>query len=102
MPKKKKKRGPQAATPVAADDTLLLLQSQALAEEEEAKTKQEMLSRFLQVWEGVGSAFPLRAAQPPAPSPPLTVPRAGQAGQGAAQQRPEPPQAPLAVAGGAA
>ncbi|XP_052665369.1 dynein regulatory complex subunit 2 [Harpia harpyja] len=32
---------------VAAEDGLLLLQSQALAEEEEAKTKGEMLARFL-------------------------------------------------------
>ncbi|NXP74719.1 DRC2 protein, partial [Ramphastos sulfuratus] len=37
----------QAATPMAAEDELLLLQKRALAEEEAAKTKGEMLSRFL-------------------------------------------------------
>uniref|UniRef100_A0A8C0BS39 Dynein regulatory complex subunit 2 n=1 Tax=Buteo japonicus TaxID=224669 RepID=A0A8C0BS39_9AVES len=41
------KRRSQAAAPMAAEDGLLLLQSQALAEEEEAKTKGEMLTRFL-------------------------------------------------------
>ncbi|KAM6330588.1 dynein regulatory complex subunit 2 isoform 2-T2 [Alca torda] len=41
------KRRPRAAAPVAAEDELLLLQRQALAEEEAAKTKREMLSRFL-------------------------------------------------------
>ncbi|XP_074906009.1 dynein regulatory complex subunit 2 isoform X2 [Buteo buteo] len=41
------KRRSRAAAPMAAEDGLLLLQSQALAEEEEAKTKGEMLTRFL-------------------------------------------------------
>ncbi|NXX51445.1 DRC2 protein, partial [Tricholaema leucomelas] len=41
------KKPPQAAAPMAAEDELLLLQKQALAEEEAAKTKGEMLSRFL-------------------------------------------------------
>ncbi|NWQ97861.1 DRC2 protein, partial [Burhinus bistriatus] len=41
------KRRPQAAAPMAAEDRLLLLQSQALAEEEAAKTKRELLTRFL-------------------------------------------------------
>ncbi|KAM6188887.1 LOW QUALITY PROTEIN: dynein regulatory complex subunit 2 [Sarcoramphus papa] len=41
------KRRPRAAAPMAAEDGLLLLQSQALAEEEAAKTKGEMLTRFL-------------------------------------------------------
>ncbi|NXC78691.1 DRC2 protein, partial [Anhinga anhinga] len=42
------KRGPRAAAPMAAaEDGLLLLQSQALAQEEAAKTKGEMLTRFL-------------------------------------------------------
>ncbi|NXG81397.1 DRC2 protein, partial [Stercorarius parasiticus] len=41
------KRRPRAAAPVAAEDELLLLQRQALAEEEAAKTKREMLTRFL-------------------------------------------------------
>ncbi|NXK15765.1 DRC2 protein, partial [Herpetotheres cachinnans] len=41
------KRGPRGAAPMAAEDGLLLLQSQALAEEEAAKTKGEMLTRFL-------------------------------------------------------
>ncbi|XP_076216442.1 dynein regulatory complex subunit 2 [Aptenodytes patagonicus] len=42
------KRRPRAAAPaMAAEDGLLLLQSQALAEEEAAKTKEEMLTRFL-------------------------------------------------------
>ncbi|KAK4807243.1 hypothetical protein QYF61_006304 [Mycteria americana] len=44
---------------MAAEDGLLLLQSQALAEEEAAKTKGEMLTRFL---------------KPLTPSPPLTAP----------------------------
>ncbi|XP_054663203.1 dynein regulatory complex subunit 2 isoform X2 [Grus americana] len=41
------KRRLQAAAPVVGEDGLLLLQSQALAEEEAAKTKGEMLTRFL-------------------------------------------------------
>ncbi|NWZ58897.1 DRC2 protein, partial [Haliaeetus albicilla] len=41
------KRHSRVAAPMAAEDGLLLLQSQALAEEEEAKTKGEMLTRFL-------------------------------------------------------
>ncbi|NWH43379.1 DRC2 protein, partial [Fregata magnificens] len=41
------KRRPWAAATMAAEDGLLLLQSQALAEEEAAKTKEEMLTRFL-------------------------------------------------------
>ncbi|XP_063997670.1 dynein regulatory complex subunit 2 isoform X2 [Pogoniulus pusillus] len=41
------KKPPQAAAPMAAEDELLLLQKQALAEEEAAKSKGEMLSRFL-------------------------------------------------------
>ncbi|XP_059688739.1 dynein regulatory complex subunit 2 [Gavia stellata] len=41
------KRRPRAAAPMAAEDGLLLLQSRALAEEEAAKTKGEMLTRFL-------------------------------------------------------
>ncbi|NXV94883.1 DRC2 protein, partial [Calonectris borealis] len=41
------KRRSQAAAPMEAEDGLLLLQSQALAEEEAAKTKGEMLTRFL-------------------------------------------------------
>ncbi|KAF1425297.1 Dynein regulatory complex subunit 2, partial [Spheniscus humboldti] len=42
------KRRPRAAAPaMAAEDGLLLLQSQALAQEEAAKTKGEMLTRFL-------------------------------------------------------
>ncbi|XP_075593659.1 dynein regulatory complex subunit 2 [Balearica regulorum gibbericeps] len=41
------KRRLQAAAPVVGEDGLLLLQSRALAEEEAAKTKGEMLTRFL-------------------------------------------------------
>ncbi|KAM9265019.1 LOW QUALITY PROTEIN: dynein regulatory complex subunit 2 [Morus bassanus] len=41
------KRGPRVAAPMAGEDGLLLLQSQALAQEEAAKTKGEMLTRFL-------------------------------------------------------
>ncbi|KAK1192436.1 DRC2 protein, partial [Pygoscelis papua] len=45
MPDKRRPR--EAAPAMAAEDGLLLLQSQALAEEEAAKTKGEMLARFL-------------------------------------------------------
>ncbi|NWS65288.1 DRC2 protein, partial [Chunga burmeisteri] len=41
------KRRSRAAAPMAVEDELLLLQSQALAEEEAAKTKRELLTRFL-------------------------------------------------------
>ncbi|XP_054033309.1 dynein regulatory complex subunit 2 [Dryobates pubescens] len=44
MPLKKR---PEAAAPMAAEDELLLLEKQALAEEQAAKTKRELLSRFL-------------------------------------------------------
>ncbi|NXR59821.1 DRC2 protein, partial [Rhadina sibilatrix] len=40
--------GPRFAAPTAAEAELLLLQKQALAEEEAAKTKRELLTRFLQ------------------------------------------------------
>ncbi|NXD31557.1 DRC2 protein, partial [Spelaeornis formosus] len=40
--------GPRSAAPVAAKAELLLLQDQALAEEEAAKTKRDLLARFLQ------------------------------------------------------
>lgn len=61
------KRPPRMAAPMAAEDGLLLLQSQALAEEEAAKTKGEMLTRFLKVRGGrggAGSGFPQRLPSP--------------------------------------
>ncbi|NXU45303.1 DRC2 protein, partial [Drymodes brunneopygia] len=39
---------PRTAAPMTAEAELLLLQSQALAEEEAAKTKRQLLTRFLQ------------------------------------------------------
>ncbi|XP_054253044.1 dynein regulatory complex subunit 2 [Indicator indicator] len=41
------KKHPEAAAPMSAEDGLLLLEKQVLAEEQAAKTKAELLSRFL-------------------------------------------------------
>ncbi|NXN16078.1 DRC2 protein, partial [Indicator maculatus] len=54
----KKRSG--AAAPMAAEDGLLLLEKQALAEEQAAKTKAELLSRFLKVCRGLAGGFSTR------------------------------------------
>lgn len=100
------KRRSRVAAPMAAEDELLLLQSKALAEEEEAKTKGEMLTRFLKVRGGPGGRrwqhITPHAAQLLFHVLTAHGPCAGQAGQGGAQQHPEPPQAQDAVADGVA
>ncbi|RLV63655.1 hypothetical protein DV515_00018053 [Chloebia gouldiae] len=70
--------GLRPTAPTAAENELLLLQRQALAEEEAAKTKRELLTRFLQGWGCPCSATPpgtRSSPKPtPAPFPPPTAP----------------------------
>lgn len=80
-----KKRGPQAAAPVVAEDELLLLQSQELAKEEAAKTKREMLSRFLKVRRGCRQH--VCPCVPPSRWPPLHRSRSPEQDKLAKEQR---------------